>query len=119
MMGINQQQAGGALISKGWSRCQVLGNLVQPKHKPGKHPNCEWGGGGRIELVSLKLLKNCHVELIVIPHMVLLIHHHLPLHMPFVACSQPAMNKRAYILCHDHIPCQPHSAYPDISPEHC
>ena len=35
--------------------------------------------GGRIELASLQLLKNCCVELIVVLCAVLLLHHHLPL----------------------------------------
>ena len=43
--------------------------------------------GGRIKPVSLQLLKNCCAELIVIPCMVLPLHHHLTRGFSFVKSS--------------------------------
>jgi len=60
---------------KGTGQVPGAGQLGTAKTQTGQVPKL-WGG--RIELVSLQLLKNCHVEPIVIPCMVLPLHHHLP-----------------------------------------
>ena len=63
---------------KGTGQVPGTGQSGAAKTQTGQAPNCVCVWGERIKLESLKLLKNCHVEPIVIQHMVLPLHHHLP-----------------------------------------